>query len=105
MLIRVAGRSALIRFRKPFYGWYIVAVAFTSLFLQATGGGFTFSISPPAMTQDLGWSRSTIVAANSIASLTAAGVGPFLGRLVDRRGPRIVLTLCILTFGIAQLAS
>ncbi|HEY3116898.1 MAG TPA: MFS transporter [Chloroflexota bacterium] len=94
-----------IRLRKPFYGWYIVAVAFISLFLQATGGGFTFSIFLPTMNEDLGWSRSTIVAANSIASLTAAAIGPLLGRLVDRRGPRIVLTLCILTFGIAQLAS
>jgi sugar phosphate permease len=95
----------LIRIRRPFYGWYIVGIAFISLFIQASTGGFTFSIFLPAMTQDLGWSRSVIVIGPSLASITSALAGPLLGRIVDRNGPRLVLGICILLMGIAQFSS
>jgi sugar phosphate permease len=93
------------RFRKPFYGWYIVGVSFVTLFLQASGGGFTFSIFLPAMNEELGWSRSTIVGATSLAAITAAVAGPFLGRIVDRHGPRAAMTVSVIALGLAQLAA
>ena len=93
--------SGLIRIRRPFYGWYIVGVAFISLFIQASTGGFTFGIFLPAMSADLGWSRSTIVVGSSLLSITAALSGPVLGRIVDQRGPRLVLVVCIL-LGVAN---
>ena len=95
----------MIRIRRPFYGWYIVGIAFVSLFIQASTGGFTFSIFLPAMTEDLGWSRSVIVIGPSLASITSALAGPLLGRIVDRSGPRLVLATCILLMGIAQFSS
>src|SRR5439155_13768341 len=97
--------SGLIRIRRPFYGWYIVGVAFISLFIQASTGGFTFSIFLPAMTEDLGWSRSVIVIGPSLASITSAVAGPILGRIVDRQGPRLVLASCIVLMGISQFSS
>jgi sugar phosphate permease len=90
--------------RRPFYGWYIVGVAFISLFIQASSGGFEFSIFLPAMSAELGWSRSTIVLASSLASITTALASPMLGRIVDTRGPRLVLVVCIVLMGLAQLA-
>jgi len=98
-------RSRLARLRRPFYGWYIVGVAFISLFIQASTGGFTFSIFLPAMSEDLGWSLSTIVVGLSLSAITAALAGPLLGRVVDRRGPRIVLAFCVVLMGIAQFSS
>ena len=95
----------LIRIRRPFYGWYIVGVAFICLFIQASTGGFTFGIFLPAMTEDLGWTRSTIVVGSSLLSITAALSGPVLGRIVDRRGPRLVLVTCIVLMGVAQFTS
>ncbi len=100
-----AWSSSQIRFRRPFYGWYIVGVAFLCLFIQASTGGFTFSIFLPAMSADLGWPRSTIVVAVSIASITAAFGGPLLGRVVDRRGPRTVLIGSMLLMGCALIAA
>lgn len=93
------------RLRKPFYGWYIVGVSFLTLFIQASGGGFTFSIFLPAMNEEPGWSRSTIVGAASLAAITAAVAGPFLGRVVDRHGPRAAMTLSVIALGVAQLAA
>ncbi len=80
-------------------------MAFLCLFIQASTGGFTFSIFLPAMSADLGWPRSTIVVAVSIGSITAALSGPVLGRVVDRRGPRPVLILSILLMGGALIAA
>ncbi|MFN0071848.1 MAG: MFS transporter [Chloroflexota bacterium] len=81
----------LLRIRKPFYGWYIVGMAFISLFIGAGTGGFAFGIFLPAMSAELGWSQSTIVIASSITSITAALSGPILGRIADRHGPRAIL--------------
>jgi MFS family permease len=85
----------LTRLREPYYGWYIVWLAFLSLFIGAGTGGFVFGVFLPAMRAELGWSQSTIVIASSISSITASFSGPFLGRIADRRGPRIVLLGCV----------
>jgi MFS family permease len=83
----------------------MVVTAFICLFLQASTGGFTFSIFLPAMSADLGWSRSTIVVAVSIGSITAALAGPLIGRLVDAYGPRPVLIASVVTMGMALFAT
>ncbi len=95
----------MVRLRRPFYGWYIVGMAFISLFIQASTGGFTFSIFLPAMSEDLGWSRSAIVVGSSLSAITAALAGPLIGGIVDRRGPRIVLVFCVILMGVAQFSS
>lgn len=78
--------------RAPFYGWYIVAIAFLSLFL-AGGIGTAFSVLLPTMAEDLGWSYSTIVGASSLGVIIGALAGPPIGRIVDQRGGRLVLAL------------
>src|SRR4051812_16844883 len=96
---RVGEREVGIQLRKPYYGWYIACLAFISLFIGAGTGGFTFGIFLPAMNEDLGWSRSTIVVGSSLTSITAALVGPLLGRISDQRGPRVVLVPSLLLMG------
>ena len=76
-------------------------MAFASLFIQASTGGFTFSIFLPAMTSDLGWPRSSLVASSSVAAITASVAGPWLGRIVDRRGPRLVMVLSVVGMAFA----
>src|SRR3954451_13383664 len=92
----VGEREAGFRVRRPYYGWYIACLAFISLFIGAGTGGFTFGIFLPAMNEDLGWSRSAIVVGSSLTSITAALAGPLLGRVVDRRGTRIVMIPSVL---------
>lgn len=80
-------------------------MAFLSLFIGSGTGGFTFGIFLPAMTADLGWSQSQLVTAASITAITSALAGPVLGRIVDLRGPRLVLALSIVGMGVGMFAS
>ena len=87
---------------RIYFGWYIVGIAFFSLFLSA-GTGTTFSVLIPTMSQDLGWSFSALVLANGIGTFVGSLTGPFMGRIVDRQGARLVLTGCVLITGISSI--
>lgn len=58
--------------------------------------GFAFSVFLPAMTEDLGWYRSTLVGATSLGWVVASLAGPVVGRIIDRRGARLMLALSVL---------
>lgn len=53
---------------------------------------YAFPVLSPAITTDTGWSTSVIVAAFSLSQLVAAVVGIPVGRILDRHGPRWVMT-------------
>lgn len=53
---------------------------------------YAFPVLSPAITADTGWSTSAIVAAFSLSQLVAALVGIPVGRILDRHGPRWVMT-------------
>lgn len=78
--------------RLPFfYGWLIVAISFTTMFVS---GGVQFvavSVLVVPMEDELGWSRSLIFLPITIRSLIAAFGAPFTGKYLDtRRGPVIM---------------
>ena len=56
------------------------------------------------MTNEFGWSRTAISGAVSLGGLLAAFAAPWLGRLLDLEGARLVLCVAILTTGLANLA-
>ncbi len=90
--------------RRPFYGWYMVAIAFLSLFVCSGATGFSFSVFLPVMSAELGWSRSTLVLAASIAWGTASLAGPLLGRQIDRHGARLILSAAMVLSAVAVAA-
>ncbi|MGP3925980.1 MFS transporter [Streptomyces sp. 8N616] len=53
---------------------------------------YAFPVLRPDITADTGWSSTAITAAFSAALLTSAAVGIPLGRVLDRKGPRTVMT-------------
>ncbi|MBY4401441.1 MFS transporter [Rhodococcus fascians] len=53
---------------------------------------YAFPVLSPAITADTGWSTTSIVAAFSIGQFVAALVGIPVGRILDRRGPRWVMS-------------
>ncbi|WP_051899883.1 MFS transporter [Streptomyces aureus] len=53
---------------------------------------YAFPVLLPRMTADTGWSRGATTAAFSAALLTSALAGIPVGRILDRRGPRAVMT-------------
>jgi MFS family permease len=90
--------------RPTYYGWVIVAVLFLIAFTRAPVLGLTFGVFIKPMTEEFGWSRSLIMGAFSIGTLTAAIASFFAGRIVDRYGSRILVVVSITAVGLAYFA-
>lgn len=80
------------RRRRLYYGWIILGVAYLIMFFTA-GVSQAFGVFIKPMTEDFGWDRSTLSLAVSIFAVMSAIVPPAAGRIADRFGPRIVLTI------------
>jgi MFS family permease len=86
--------------RLPFfYGWIIVAVAFVTMGV-GVNARTAFSLLFPPILDEFGWERGLTAGAFSFGFLVSALLSPFLGRLMDRRGPRVVIEL-----GVASMAT
>jgi MFS family permease len=53
---------------------------------------YAFPVIMPDITHTTGWSGTVVMGAFSLSLLTAAASGVVVGRLIDRSGPRIVMT-------------
>ena len=79
--------------RLPFfYGWLIVAVAFVTMAV-GVNARTSFSLLFPPILAEFGWERGLTAGAFSFGFLVTAVLSPSLGRLMDRRGPRVVIEL------------
>lgn len=81
---------------KPrfFYGWYIVAASWVMLFLTSSVAvGIFFK----PMLEEFGWDRATLSSVQTVALVVFAVASPFLGRFIDRFGPRAMLFICVAT--------
>lgn len=89
--------------RKGIYpGWLVVLAAFCGVMVSfGSLLVFTFSVFLKPLSAEFGWSRESISAAFGIAAMTVAVCSPFLGRLLDRYGPRPVILPCMVIFGLA----
>ncbi|MBI4310763.1 MAG: MFS transporter [Chloroflexi bacterium] len=91
--------------KKPrlFYGWYIVAGTFFAHWMGAGIGVPMFGQFFKPMSSELGWSRSMttmpLVARNIISHL----IGPIIGPLMDRFGPRYLMTFGAIIAGIGTM--
>src|SRR5574341_1786715 len=73
-----------------FYGWVVVAVAFVTMAV-GVNARTAFSLLFPPILEEFGWDRGVTAGAFSFGFLVSAGLSPFVGRLMDRRGPRVVI--------------
>ena len=77
--------------RLPFYyGWLIVAVAFVTMAVAVTSRT-AFSLLVPPLIGEFGWDRGLVAGAFSFGFLVSAVMSPIVGRVMDRRGPRLVI--------------
>ncbi|PPR25019.1 MAG: hypothetical protein CFH40_00587 [Alphaproteobacteria bacterium MarineAlpha10_Bin3] len=90
--------------RRSSYGWLIVAVAALGIFVSGPGQSHTFSVFLVHIQADLGISATSIASAYAFATLAAAFGLPWMGRLVDRLGPRRMLLVVTMLLGLACLA-
>ena len=85
-------------FARPFYGWSIIAVAFVTMGI-GVNARTAFSLFFPPILDEFGWPRGLTAGAFSFGFLVSAFLGPVLGRLMDRRGPRAVMLLGVAMVG------
>jgi len=93
----------LIRRLPFFYGWIVLGCACCAGFSRQGGAVATLSIFVEPMTRDFGWSRTALSGAVSLGGVLAALSSPVLGRVLDRRGARLVLCLAVLLTGTADM--
>ena len=87
-----------------FYGWWLLA---GSVVAMALGSGVSFSsfglyLSP--LEDEFGWSRTGVTLGFSASLLISGLSGPFIGKWIDIRGPRLVIivgsALTALSYGL-----
>lgn len=94
--------SALIK-SKWFYGWTIVAIVFFMSFL-VSGARISFGVFFKPILTDFGWDRAALSSVVSVNMLVYGISSPLIGRLADRYGPKIVISISLLVFAIGMIA-
>ena len=89
------------RVRGMFYGWKLVGIA---ILVTALSGGTIWSgvgVCVKALELQFGWSRTQLTGAFSLAHLEGSVMGPLMGYLVDRVGPKrmVLMGLAIIGLG------
>ena len=86
--------------RLPFfYGWIVVAVAFVTMGV-GVNARTAFSLLFPPILAEFGWDRGVTAAAFSIGFMASTIYAPLSGILMDRFGPRYVVSADFLSQGI-----
>jgi MFS family permease len=77
--------------RLPFYyGWIVIGIAFVTMAV-AVSSRTAFSLLLPPLIDEFGWERGLASGAFSFGFLLSAVTSPFVGRLMDGHGPRVVI--------------
>jgi hypothetical protein len=91
--------------RLPFfYGWVVLGCICLAGFARQGPAVAVLSVFVVPMTDAFGWSRMEIAGAVSLGGVLAAFVSPMLGRILDRRGARLILCLAVLGTGFSTMA-
>ena len=91
------------RNRLPFfYGWLLVAIGFVTMAV-GVNARTAFSLLFPPILDDFGWDRGATAGIFSFGFLASALVTPFVGRLMDRRGPVFVVELGVVAMAAGLL--
>jgi MFS family permease len=80
------------RFLGLYYGWRITATLAVTETISWGILYYAFSVFLVPMHDDLGWSVTAMTGAYSLALLVSGLLAPLVGRWLDRRGPRAIMT-------------
>ncbi|MDP7240558.1 MAG: MFS transporter, partial [Dehalococcoidia bacterium] len=86
-----------------FYGWVIVAGAFAMYMLNQAAFTWGFTVFVDPLSQEFGWSRTSITIAWALSLGWGLVVAPWIGRAYDRYGPRWITALGGLLGGLGWL--
>lgn len=90
---------------KPvfFYGWIIVAAGFMAA--MSYGLFYTFGVFFKSLQAEFGWSRALTASVSSVHLVVYAISGIMIGRITDKYGPRVALTIGAFFIGIGLILS
>lgn len=75
-----------------FHGWYIVAASLVIMTFGIGGGLYLFGVLLPPLLAEFGWMHAEASGANSAAMIVMGLLGPAAWRLIDRYGPRRLMS-------------
>jgi MFS family permease len=84
---------------RPFYGWFVVAAAFTVTFV-GFGSAYTFSAFVESLQREFAASRGSVSLVFSLAGFLYFGLGILTGPLADRFGARALSLVGMVMVGI-----
>src|SRR4051812_50090318 len=87
-----------------FYGWLLVAIGFVTMAV-GVNARTAFSLLFPPILDEFGWDRGVTAGIFSFGFLVSALVTPFVGRLMDRRGPALVVELGVVAMAAGDFFS
>ncbi len=78
---------------RAFYGWWIVLTGTVILFVSSGIGFYGHGVILDPLRTAHGWSKATMSSAVTLYFLTTGIMGMFIGRRIDRSGPKWLLLL------------
>ena len=88
--------------QKIFYGWFVLAAAFFVLFVS-TGARNSLGFFVIPMSEEFEWSRGSMSMALGIGWFANGVTQPAIGRLYDRYGGRLVVSVSLLVIGLCTI--
>jgi len=92
--------SYLSKKPKFFYGYWIVVAAFFCLFIFGGLTFYAFSLFIKPLQTEFGWGRGEIMIAMTILFLVSGIASPYIGRMLDRYGVRMITFIGVFTAGL-----
>ncbi len=77
--------------RKVFYGWWLLAGSVVAMALGSGVSFWSFGLYISPLEDEFGWSRAQVSLGFSVSLLIGGLTGPFIGRWIDVRGPRLAI--------------
>jgi MFS family permease len=87
---------------RIFYGYIVVLSSFL-IVLIGWGTFFSFGVFFEPLLKEFGWTRAQTAGTYSLATLISGFMAIAMGKLNDRLGPKIVLTICGFFVGVGYL--
>jgi MFS family permease len=87
---------------SSYYRYIIVSIAFIVMVI-AWGVNYSFGVFFTPLLDEFGWTRAMTSGAFSLAMFSEGFGGIFMGRICDRFGPRLVVSVCGILLGIGYI--
>tara|TARA_B100000282_G_scaffold187229_1_gene136338 strand:+ start:122 stop:1444 length:1323 start_codon:yes stop_codon:yes gene_type:complete len=86
-----------------FYGWWIVAMAAFVMFLGSLFWMQSYGAYAVVFNREFGWSMTLLSGAFALTRVESGLLGPLQGWMVDRYGPRLIVSVGLLMLGLGLL--